>query len=171
MTTEIPPLLPVAVGDCATYVVAGGNHVTILLDRSQAGNRLDVIDVHAAPGGGPPPHRHEFAEWFRVLEGELTLCELREDTMRCTRILNAGDSVYVAPWVYHGTLNLSGKPCVFQVVGLPAMMSGYFVEAGVQVANLDAPPECVPPGPAELKNISTRWGIEFWSGATDPAPI
>jgi len=168
--TAESPLMPVAAEDCVTYVVAGGNHVTILLDRSQAGNQLDVIDVHAAPGGGPPPHRHEFAEWFRVLDGELTLCELREGTMRCTQTLSAGGSVYVMPWIYHGTLNLSGRSCVFQVVGLPATMSGYFAEAGVRVANIDTPPERMPPNPAELKGISARWGIEFWSGAIDPSP-
>lgn len=49
----------------AVYEVAGGNHVTILLSREETDARVDAIDVLAHPGGGPPPHRHAFAEWFR----------------------------------------------------------------------------------------------------------
>ena len=152
------------------FVVAGGNHVTIALDRSQSNELLDVLEVHAAPGGGPPPHRHAFAEWFRVLEGQLTFTEERDGVMRATQTLDPGDSVFVAPWVYHGTLNLSGRPCRFEVVGQPAMMSGYFAQAGVPVADVDAEPDRVPPGPVELRDISARWGIEFWTGPTDPGP-
>lgn len=48
---------------CST---AGGNHVTVELDREAAGGELDVIEVLARPGGGPLPHRHAFAEWFLV---------------------------------------------------------------------------------------------------------
>jgi quercetin dioxygenase-like cupin family protein len=153
--------------DCPTYVVAGGNYVTVLLDRSRSGDLLDVIEVHAAPGGGPPPHRHAFAEWFRVLEGELTLCEERDGTMRRTQTLRAGDSVFVAPWIYHGTLNLSGAPCRFEVVCQPGMMSAYFAEAGVRVGGVNAVPDRIPPGPAVLGEIAARWGIEFWRGPSD----
>jgi len=152
----------------STFVVAGGNHVTVQLDRGQSGGLFDVIEVRAAPGGGPPPHRHEFAEWFRVLEGELTFSEQRDEAMCCTRTLSVGASVFVAPWVYHGTLNLSGGVCRFEVIGQPAMMSGYFAEAGVPVA--EAASGRVPPGPADLREISSRWGIEFWHGPIDTTP-
>jgi quercetin dioxygenase-like cupin family protein len=155
---------------CPTYVVAGGNRVTIMLDRSRSGDLLDVVEVNAAPGGGPPPHRHAFAEWFRVLEGALTFCEERDGIVRCTRTLRAGDSVFVAPWVYHGTLNLSEAPCRFEVVGQPGMMSGYFAEAGVRVGDVNEEPDRVPPGPAELGDIAARWGIEFWRGPSDLTP-
>ncbi len=49
------------------------------------------------------------------------------------------------------------------------MMSGYFAEAGVPVADVYAEPDRGPPGPAELSDISGRWGIEFWTGPTDPS--
>jgi len=160
-------LKPVQVADRAIYVVAGGNHVTILLDRDETGHALDVIDVRADPGGGPPPHRHAFAEWFRVLEGELVLCEDREGTLRRTRVLSAGDAVFVPPYAVHGTLNLSGAPTRFQVVGQPGAMSGYFREAGVRVPDESTPPDHDPPGPAELVEISKRWGIEFWDGPVE----
>jgi quercetin dioxygenase-like cupin family protein len=160
-------LTPQTAGSTTVYVVAGGNHVEIVLDRSQSNELLDVIEVRAAPGGGPPPHRHAFAEWFRVLEGELTFTEERDGVMCATHALGPGGSVFIAPWTYHGTLNLSEGPCRFEVVGQPGMMSGYFAQAGVPVADVYTEPNRAPPGPAELRDISACWGIEFWTGPTD----
>jgi hypothetical protein len=56
------PLTPQTARSTTVYVVTGGNHVEIALDRSQSNELLDVIEVRAAPGGGPPPHRQAFAE-------------------------------------------------------------------------------------------------------------
>jgi quercetin dioxygenase-like cupin family protein len=133
--TEPQPLTPLHAAVRPVYAVAGGNHVTLLLDREETSGAFDVIDVLAQPGGGPPPHRHAFAEWFGVLEGELSISQERGGVVVCTHRLTEGDSVFVAPWMVHGTLNLSGAPARFQVVGQPAAMSGYFVEAGVRVAD------------------------------------
>ncbi len=110
------PLTPTRVADRAVYAVAGGNHVTLLLDRGHTAAALDVIEVLAQPGGGPPPHRHAFAEWFRILEGQLTLAEERDGAVVCTSTLAAGDTIFVPPWTVHGTLNLSDAPARFEVV-------------------------------------------------------
>ena len=172
MSTAAPePLAPTRVADRPTYAVAGGNHVTLLLDRSDTAGALDVIVVLAQPGGGPPPHRHAFAEWFHVLEGELTLAEERDGIVVCTSTLAAGDTIFVPPWTVHGTLNLSDAPARFEVVGQPGAMTGYFLEAGVPVPDERTPPEHEPAGPNELREIAERWGIEFWTGAVDmPVP-
>jgi quercetin dioxygenase-like cupin family protein len=151
----------------AIYVVAGGNHVTIELDRTETGGVLDAIEVFARPGGGPPPHRHEFAEWFLVREGTLTICEERDGTVVPTREVAAGGSFWVPPWVVHGTLNLTEDDVRFQTVGQPGLMSGYFAEAGVKVADPGEAPEVTPSGPAEVGEIATRWGIEFWTGPVE----
>jgi len=29
--------------------------------------------MHVPPGGGPPPHRHDFEEMFTVLDGEVQM--------------------------------------------------------------------------------------------------
>jgi quercetin dioxygenase-like cupin family protein len=129
-----PPLLPLPADKRPVYAVAGGNHVTLLLDRESTASAFDVIDVLAQPGGGPPPHRHAFGEWFHVGQGELTISEERDGTVVCTHRLTAGDSVYVPPWTIHGTLNLSGAPARFQVIGQPGAMTGYFAGADVPVA-------------------------------------
>jgi quercetin dioxygenase-like cupin family protein len=163
-----PLLTPQTASSTTIYVVEGGDHIEIALDRSQSNELLDVIEVRAAPGGGPPPHRHAFTE-FRVLEGELTFTEERDGVMRATHALGPGGSVFVAPWTYHGTLNLSEGPCRFEVVGQPRMMSGYSAQAGAPVADVYTEPDRDPPGPAELRDISARWDIEFWARATDPS--
>ena len=41
------------VGDTYTVLLAG---------------RFCLIDMHVPPGGGPPPHRHDFEETFVVLD-------------------------------------------------------------------------------------------------------
>jgi hypothetical protein len=77
--------------------------------------------------------------------------------------------VWVAPWVVHGTLNLSAAPTRFQVIGQPGAMTGYFAEAGVRVAQPTTPPATAPPGPDQLREVSSRWGIKFWTGPVELA--
>ena len=167
---SVVPVTPVLAARHPVYAVAGGNHVTIQLDRALTGGDVDAIEVLAQPGGGPPPHRHDFGEWFMVRDGELTLCEERDGVVVCTATLGAGDSVWVPPGVVHGTLNLSDAVAQFQVIGRPGAMTGYFAQAGVQVPDPLTPPATTPPGPAELREISARWGIEFWTGPVDNRP-
>ena len=49
----------------------GGDTYTILLKGEDAAGLYCLIDLHIPPGGGPPPHRHDFEEMFAVLEGEI----------------------------------------------------------------------------------------------------
>ena len=48
-----------------------GNTYTILVAGKDTAGRYCLIDMHIPPGGGPPPHRHDFEEMFSVLEGEI----------------------------------------------------------------------------------------------------
>ena len=48
-----------------------GDTYTILLAGNDTAGRYCLIDMHIPPGGGPPPHRHDFEEMFSVLEGEI----------------------------------------------------------------------------------------------------
>jgi len=52
--------------------VAGGTY-TILVTGEQTGGRYSLIDMLVPPGGGPPPHRHDFEEMFTILDGEIEL--------------------------------------------------------------------------------------------------
>src|SRR5271167_2251265 len=50
-----------------------GDTYTILLSGKDTAGRFCLIDMHIPPGGGPPPHRHDFEETFTLLEGELAV--------------------------------------------------------------------------------------------------
>jgi mannose-6-phosphate isomerase-like protein (cupin superfamily) len=48
-----------------------GDTYTILLSGKDTAGRFCLIDMHIPPGGGPPPHRHDFEESFILLDGEM----------------------------------------------------------------------------------------------------
>ena len=49
-----------------------GDTYTILVvePRTPAKLKYTLIDMHIPPGGGPPPHRHDFEEMFTVMVTE-----------------------------------------------------------------------------------------------------
>jgi quercetin dioxygenase-like cupin family protein len=53
------------------HVGVAGDTYTILVMGKDTGGRYCLIDMYVPPGGGPPPHRHDFEESLTVLEGEV----------------------------------------------------------------------------------------------------
>jgi len=41
-----------------------GDTYTIIVTGAETAGRFCEIDMHIPPGGGPPPHRHDFEETF-----------------------------------------------------------------------------------------------------------
>src|SRR5580692_8074603 len=72
---------------------------TILLSGQDTAGRFCLIDMHIPPGGGPPPHRHDFEETFTILEGEL------HATFRGKKqVVRAGETIHIpanAPHQFH----------------------------------------------------------------------
>ena len=56
-----------------------GDTYTILVTGEDTAGKYTLIDMHVPPGGGPPPHRHDFEEMFTILDGEVEL-SFREQT-------------------------------------------------------------------------------------------
>ena len=54
-----------------THIGLVGDTYTVTVFGKDTENRFCAIDMHVPPGGGPPPHRHDFEESFTVLEGEI----------------------------------------------------------------------------------------------------
>ena len=52
--------------------VAGGTY-TILVAGEETRGGYCLIDMLVPPGGGTPPHRHDFEEMFTILDGEIEL--------------------------------------------------------------------------------------------------
>lgn len=67
-----------------------GDTYTILLTGEDTAGRYCLIDMLVPPGGGPPPHRHDFEEMFSVIEGEI------EVTFRGAKsLLRAGETANI----------------------------------------------------------------------------
>src|SRR6202165_2207343 len=58
-------------GENVRHIGVVGDTYTILLSGKDTAGQFCLIDMHVPPGGGPPPHRHDFEETFTLLEGEL----------------------------------------------------------------------------------------------------
>jgi quercetin dioxygenase-like cupin family protein len=157
----IPSVLPREGG--TIYAMAGGHRVSVLTDAQQSGGSVDLIEVHALPGGGPPAHSHSFAELFVVLEGELEIEGERDGELVWMGTACAGDTAYMAPWSVHATRNRTNELTRFLVFCWPSAMAAYFADAGVQVPAIDAEPEREPAGPGQLVEIAERHGIRLWS--------
>src|SRR5258705_8187308 len=53
------------------HIGLAGDTYTILLTGKDTAGRYCLIDMLVPPGGGPPPHRHDFEEMFTILDGEV----------------------------------------------------------------------------------------------------
>src|SRR5438105_6402694 len=94
-----------------------GDTYTILLSGNDTDGRFCLIDMLVPPGGGPPPHRHDFEEMFTVLEGEA------EITLRgAESVLRAGETANIPANAAHHFRNASGQPArLVCLCSLPAM--------------------------------------------------
>src|SRR6266853_4681730 len=94
--------------------VAGGTY-TILVSGEQTGGRYCLIDMLVPPGGGPPPHRHDFEEMFTILDGEIEL------TFRGVRaVATAGETINVPANASHVFRNVSERPARLLCLCSPA---------------------------------------------------
>jgi quercetin dioxygenase-like cupin family protein len=112
-----------------------GDTYTILLDGQQTGGRYCLIDMHVPPGGGPPPHRHDFEETFVVLEGEI------EATFRGEKLAaKAGEILHIPANAPHSFTNVTNLPARLLCTCSPAGQEEFFVLVGVAVSSRTEPP-------------------------------
>ena len=113
-----------------------GDTYTILVSGDDTAGRYTLIDMHVPPGGGPPPHRHDFEEMFTVLDGEIEL------TFRgVTAVARAGDTVNVPANAPHVFRNAAEEPARLLCLCSPSGQEEFFQAVGVPVGNrTEAPP-------------------------------
>jgi quercetin dioxygenase-like cupin family protein len=106
MAPALPPddpkrTLILAQPDHLPHIGLVGDAYTITVPGEATDGRFCVIDMHVPPGGGPPPHRHDFEKTFILLEGEI------EATFRGEKsIVRAGETVHIpanAPHHFHNS--------------------------------------------------------------------
>ena len=111
-----------------------GDTYTILLSGDDTDGRYCLIDMHVPPGGGPPPHRHDFEESFTILEGEI------EATFRGKKsVVRAGETINIPANAPHSFTNASKKPARLLCICSPAGQEEFFIAVGVSVATRTTP--------------------------------
>src|SRR5437867_1415246 len=87
------------------HIGLAGDTYTILLTGKDTAGRYCLIDMLVPPGGGPPPHRHDFEEMFTLLDGEI------EVTFRgATSVVRAGETANIPANAPYHFRNASGRP-------------------------------------------------------------
>jgi quercetin dioxygenase-like cupin family protein len=145
-TPEYPPLPPddpqrsltIAQPDTdqtLPHIGVVGDTYTITVSGDQTNGRFCVIDMHIPPGGGPPPHRHDFEETFVVLEGEI------EATFRGVKsTARAGQTLHIPANAPHQFHNASRENARLLCICAPAGQEEFFEQVGVRVATRTTPP-------------------------------
>ena len=114
-----------------------GDTYTVTVSGEDSAGRFCVIDMHIPPGGGPPPHRHDFEETFILLEGEM------EATFRGKKSpVRAGETIHIPANAPHQFHNASSEAVRLLCICSPAGQEKFFMEVGVPVATrTTAPPK------------------------------
>jgi quercetin dioxygenase-like cupin family protein len=112
-----------------------GDTYTILVRGADTNGRYCLIDMYVPPGGGPPPHRHDFEESFTLLEGEVEVTFRGEKS-----IARTGDTLNIPANAPHQFHNASEQPARLLCICSPAGQDEFFMEVGVPVASRTATP-------------------------------
>jgi quercetin dioxygenase-like cupin family protein len=116
------------------HIGLAGDTYTILLTGKDTAGRYCLIDMFVPPGGGPPPHRHDFEEMFTVLEGEI------EVSFRGAKsILRTGETINIPANAPHSFRNNSERPARLLCLCSPAGQEEFFMAVGVPVASRTTP--------------------------------
>ena len=138
-----------------------GDTYSILLAGKDTAERFCLIDMHIPPGGGPPPHRHDFEETFILLEGEM------EATFRGVQsTVKAGETIHIPANAPHQFHNASDQPVRLLCICAPAGQEKFFAEVGVPVATRATPPPKLDPAAqaefkAKAEALAPKYRTEF----------
>jgi quercetin dioxygenase-like cupin family protein len=122
------------------HIGLAGDTYTILLTGEDTAGRYCLIDMLVPPGGGPPPHRHDFEEMFAVLDGEI------EITFRGAKsVLRAGETANIPSNAPHQFHNVSKQPARLLCLCSPAGQEEFFMAVGIPLPTRTTPPPKVDP--------------------------
>ena len=150
MTTPIPPDDPARdltvarpdTDESLPHLGVVGDTYTILVSGEDTAGRYTLIDMHVPPGGGPPPHRHDFEEMFTILDGEV------EFTFRgAATTVRTGETVNVPANAPHSFRNASDASARVLCLCSPSGQEEFFLAVGTPLARRTETP--APLSPAE----------------------
>jgi uncharacterized cupin superfamily protein len=91
--------------------------------------------MNVPPGGGPPPHRHDFEEMFTLIDGEIEFTFRGE-----TSTIRAGSTINIPANAPHSFRNKSSGVARMLCMCTPAGQEEFFMTIGDQVASRTSPP-------------------------------
>lgn len=131
-------------------IPAIGLDLFVRLPPSSNNGTMTVIETINAPGFGPPRHRHNETEVFRVLDGRY-LYEVDGNRFHA----DVGDLVTVPGGAEHGFVNITNRPARQLIMIVPGLDAArFFAElAGVMRDGV--------PDQQALNDFGRRWSVEF----------
>jgi quercetin dioxygenase-like cupin family protein len=139
------------------YLFIAGGTYTILVSSQQTAGRYCLIDMRVPPGGGPPPHRHDFEEMFTVLDRSVEFTFRGQQT-----VARVGETVDIPANAPHFFRNVFDQPARLLYMCSPAGQDEYFLRVGDPVDGPDAPPPPLSPAEQdERKQRAARLAAEF----------
>jgi len=117
------------------HLAVVGDTYTVLLSGEQTAGRFALIDMLIPAGSGPPPHRHDFEECFRVLEGSVEVALRDEPPVR----LEVGKTVNIPANAPHSFRNAADVPARLLCTAVPAGLEAFFAEFGDRVGSRTSP--------------------------------
>ncbi len=138
-----------------------GDTYTVLLNAKDTAGKYCLIDMHIPPGGGPPPHRHDFEETFTVLNGEI------EATFRGAKTtVKASETIHIPANAPHQFTNAADQPARLLCICAPAGQEDFFAQLAVPVpTRTTPPPKPTPEAEEEFKKkaqeLAPKYKTEF----------
>ncbi len=130
-----------------------GDTYTVLLAAKDTAGKYCLIDMHIPPGGGPPPHRHDFEETSTVLNGEIEATFRRRKDHRH----KAGETIHIPANAPHQFTNTADQPARMLCICAPAGQEDFFAQMGVSVpTRTTPPPKPTPEAEEEFKKKAQR---------------
>ena len=129
-----------------------GDTYTVLVSGEDTDGRYCLIDMHIPPGGGPPPHRHDFEETFTLLAGEIE-ATFRGKNRRCGRARRC-----TSPPMRRTVSPTHPTSARMLCICAPAGQEDFFAQVGVAVAGRTTPP----PKPDDAAQAEFMKKAESW---------
>jgi quercetin dioxygenase-like cupin family protein len=139
------------------HISVVGDTYSILISGSQTAGKYTLIDMLIPPGGGPPPHRHNFEEMFTLLEGAVEFMFRGEK-----QVVRAGQTVNIPANAPHNFHNSFDEPARMLCMCTPAGQEDFFLQFGIPVSSRTSPaPEVSPEKQQEVRETSVRLAPEY----------
>ena len=134
-----------------------GTLVTLRANGADTEGAFSLVEIAVAPGQGTPPHSHDDAEAFLILEGEVSFVLGGVSSTR-----KQGEFVYIPSRQPHSFRNTTDSVSRMLGINLPGGPHvGFFAEAGEPVADSKTFPPLSPPDVPRLVEIAARHGISI----------